>query len=308
VDFISFLKSLMGKKSAETPNQSLGPNCPTCGVPLHYCGYEREGCAQCRGLWLGSLEGALSGDDLPYEDEFGFRGKDLGHTFSPSPTSRGCPACGKAMKNQRYRESEIWVDYCPDGHGVWLDGGEFWLLWKYPGLREQVSSEHRARVRADYFREQEKVHKEKMVADLGYRQKHREKQQSFSKQAQFEAEISEMFLQENLAEVFLGDGFRLRIDLGDPTLNLVSFSESVLLRDLRDLGQLVLDTSSHEGDVKSHSVARLQFTSDQGELIAEIIEGYTVYDEPGPSWNIPRKIEANSKHLAERLGVPLSSQ
>jgi hypothetical protein len=44
--------------------------------------------------------------------------------------------------------------------------------------------------------------------------------------------------------------------------------------------------------------------SDQGELIAEILEVYTVYDEPGPSWNIPRRIEARSKQLAERLGAP----
>lgn len=51
------------------------------------------------------------------------------HTYDRSEERRECPGCGEKMNNQQFwYTSGIWVDYCPDGHGIWLDRGEARLL------------------------------------------------------------------------------------------------------------------------------------------------------------------------------------
>lgn len=57
---------------------------------------------------------------------------DSGHTYGSSPAARPCPGCGVRMDNIQYKyQSGIWVDYCPQGHGIWLDSGEIKLLKDY---------------------------------------------------------------------------------------------------------------------------------------------------------------------------------
>jgi len=54
---------------------------------------------------------------------------DTEHTYDRSVETRRCPGCSSRMENMEFRyTSGIWVDYCPDGHGVWLDSGEMGLI------------------------------------------------------------------------------------------------------------------------------------------------------------------------------------
>ena len=53
---------------------------------------------------------------------------DIAHTLAPSRIARSCPACSKSMDNFKFEETGVWVDACPDNHGIWLDRGELRLL------------------------------------------------------------------------------------------------------------------------------------------------------------------------------------
>jgi Zn-finger nucleic acid-binding protein len=44
--------------------------------------------------------------------------------FNSAPTTRKCAQCGKPMQRFRYRDYDLELDFCADGHGFWLDGGE----------------------------------------------------------------------------------------------------------------------------------------------------------------------------------------
>lgn len=51
------------------------------------------------------------------------------HPAESERTIIPCPACSKQMKREPYVEgSEVKVDRCPEGHGVWLDDGELGRL------------------------------------------------------------------------------------------------------------------------------------------------------------------------------------
>lgn len=58
----------------------------------------------------------------------------LSNLASPHPaeTDRAridCPECGACMERENYPGSEILIDRCPEGHGVWLDDGELGHLF-----------------------------------------------------------------------------------------------------------------------------------------------------------------------------------
>jgi Zn-finger nucleic acid-binding protein len=55
-----------------------------------------------------------------------------GHTFNRSSELRNCPVCSIKMDNTQFQYSSgIWIDSCPEGHGIWIDGGEMQLLKEY---------------------------------------------------------------------------------------------------------------------------------------------------------------------------------
>lgn len=67
---------------------------------------------------------------------------DIGHTFAPSRVQRVCPLCAIAMTNDRFEDSGVWIDSCPEGHGIWLDRGELKLLQQrraHPPSAHQMS-------------------------------------------------------------------------------------------------------------------------------------------------------------------------
>ncbi len=54
------------------------------------------------------------------------------HTFDRSKELRKCPFCLENMDNTQFQYSSgIWIDCCPVGHGIWIDGGELYILKNY---------------------------------------------------------------------------------------------------------------------------------------------------------------------------------
>ncbi len=93
--------------------------CPACGEVMfvaEYRGVEIDTCGSCGGVWLdgGELE-ALAGLAVPPKER-------------PDPTlgppERDCPICVHKLVKDRYGRTDVVVDRCPYGDGVWLDAGE----------------------------------------------------------------------------------------------------------------------------------------------------------------------------------------
>jgi Zn-finger nucleic acid-binding protein len=94
-----------------------------------------ELCPSCRGLWLdaGELERIEETHERDYREELA-RMVDLGYNayeFAGQKAGRvlPCPRCGAEMEKREYaRCSQVLIDACPAGHGVWLDAGEIEAL------------------------------------------------------------------------------------------------------------------------------------------------------------------------------------
>ena len=149
---MGFFQSLLNLFSGETGkkmNKTL--TCPTCPGQMltakEKLGVKIYLCTHCGGSFLTQecLNNFLNfheGDDWP--ELFDLQA-DSGHTFERSPTSRKCPGCDDKMDNVEFQYvSGIWVDYCPNGHGAWLDSGELKLIKDYKKQMESpMSSEEK---------------------------------------------------------------------------------------------------------------------------------------------------------------------
>lgn len=103
--------------------------CPKCGVGMDITGlddFEVDFCPGCRGLWFQPEElSELRFDSLraPFALDQGSAkvGRMMNLIDSPE-----CPDCGALMTKERDPEQKhILYEYCPAGHGVFLDAGEF---------------------------------------------------------------------------------------------------------------------------------------------------------------------------------------
>ena len=93
--------------------------CPVCEEPMIVAEYEHveiDTCVGCGGVWLdgGELE-ALVGSAVPPKAT---PDPDLG------PPDRDCPICVDKLIKDRYGRTQVVVDKCPHGDGIWLDAGE----------------------------------------------------------------------------------------------------------------------------------------------------------------------------------------
>jgi hypothetical protein len=87
---------------------------------------EVEECPQCRGLWFDKGELRKAKDEA--EPDLNWLDFDLWsdeNAFEVAWSSRKCPECGKNMATISYGTTGETVDYCVEGHGAWLDKGEF---------------------------------------------------------------------------------------------------------------------------------------------------------------------------------------
>jgi Zn-finger nucleic acid-binding protein len=108
--------------------------CPIDGTPLEtrtVHSVNIEECVQCRGLWFEKGELRKAKDES--EPDLNWLDFDLWanpESFTADWSPRKCPQCGKNMATISYAETGVAVDYCAEGHGVWLDKGEFQAIVK----------------------------------------------------------------------------------------------------------------------------------------------------------------------------------
>ena len=124
--------------------------CPKCNLDLvpkvrhkvnvHFC-------ESCKGMWLHASE----------LDELENEAFDLGEhakgtlVFISKPTTTKCPACGTALQRFNYRAYDLEMEFCPDGHGYWLDANEDTRVLELMEDEEQ-SYERSARAEAQWNR------------------------------------------------------------------------------------------------------------------------------------------------------------
>lgn len=148
-----FFKSMFRREPDDVPEQSK-TRCYSCdeGLSPEPMGPRLlERCPKCRGIWLyqAQLKEILS--QVGQKNEEGLAAvesdghADIGHTFAPSRKKRSCPACQKEMENYKFEGTGIWIDGCPDHHGIWLDQGELRLLAQRSG-KPQDSNQNQGTV------------------------------------------------------------------------------------------------------------------------------------------------------------------
>lgn len=104
-------------------------NCPKDNTPLETHTVHSvtvDECPDCRGFWFGEKELEQAKDaadpDLRWLDfDLWSNREELRADWS----LRKCPQCGATMMQIAYADTGVTVDYCQEGHGVWLDAGEF---------------------------------------------------------------------------------------------------------------------------------------------------------------------------------------
>jgi len=114
-----------------------------------------EICPVCSGVWLeqGELEAlqAAHAHDRPAEEPESVRAAfDMARRELEPPGP--CPVCGVSMDRHEYGyASQILVDACPRGHGLWLDAGELEALERF-FARQRANSESPAPSRSLWSR------------------------------------------------------------------------------------------------------------------------------------------------------------
>lgn len=103
--------------------------CPVCKVPMIIVEHDRielDYCTKCLGVWFdaGELELLIESMSL---DAAGFNMSkilSLAEKKTKEATRR-CSLCNRKMKKVAIgHESEVIIDVCPFGDGLWFDGGE----------------------------------------------------------------------------------------------------------------------------------------------------------------------------------------
>lgn len=103
--------------------------CPKCTAETEITSYDDirvDRCVRCGGLWFDTGELAALRKDTWMADYILDRGDaSLGKTFDRVHDIE-CPHCGSGMKTEHDPEQpHIVYESCPDGHGTFLDAGEF---------------------------------------------------------------------------------------------------------------------------------------------------------------------------------------
>lgn len=140
--------------------------CPVDGTTLEsheIQGIILEECTQCRGLWFEQGELRKSIDES--EPELGWLDFDLWtdqESINADWSTRKCPVCGKNMATISYADTGVAIDYCTEGHGIWLDKGEF------QAIIEALENEILSKDASDYVKASLDEAKDLLVGDEGF--------------------------------------------------------------------------------------------------------------------------------------------
>ncbi len=118
--------------------------CSVCHQPIiivEHDGIELDYCTGCAGVWFDAGEVELLLDKLGLESA-GLEGLHLSAEVKTPEARRRCPVCGRRMKKVTVgEESRLVIDACPDGDGLWFDGGEVGRLVRYLAGQQATSGD-----------------------------------------------------------------------------------------------------------------------------------------------------------------------
>ena len=109
--------------------------CPTCKsdmIVVEHDNIELDYCINCHGVWFDSGELELLLESMELETPDLLFGDIFNSPEASSPEKkRRCPLCGQRMKKVIIgQQPQILIDACPQGDGLWFDGGEIGQLIK----------------------------------------------------------------------------------------------------------------------------------------------------------------------------------
>lgn len=101
--------------------------CPTCKndmLVVEHNRIELDYCGKCHGVWFDTGELELLLESLGLDSASPFLDSLLkAEDAETDEKKRRCPLCRRKMK-KRSLETKVLVDVCPQGEGIWFDGGE----------------------------------------------------------------------------------------------------------------------------------------------------------------------------------------
>ena len=109
--------------------------CPVCKsdmIDVEHSRIELDYCTNCRGVWFDAEELELLLESMEFKNH-DLALDDIWHSpeAKTPEKKRRCPICGKKMKKAAIgKHPEVLIDVCPQGDGLWFDGGEVGQLIK----------------------------------------------------------------------------------------------------------------------------------------------------------------------------------
>lgn len=113
------------------------PVCKSAMIAVEFNQIELDYCTSCKGVWFDNVELELLFQKLNLEHENILLSQvlKLGE-IRTRHKKRRCPICRKNMKLINLGDSsEIIIDVCSRGDGLWFDGGELNLLLKEQSVK-----------------------------------------------------------------------------------------------------------------------------------------------------------------------------
>jgi Zn-finger nucleic acid-binding protein len=108
------------------------PNCKYDMIVVEHNKVELDYCTNCQGIWFDNGELELFLSSMGLIDPKNYLTGVLSHPeVKSSEKKRKCPICNTRMKKSTiWDDSEIFIDVCFRGDGLWFDGGEISSLAK----------------------------------------------------------------------------------------------------------------------------------------------------------------------------------
>lgn len=142
---MDFLREFFGH-SKPSGGETQCPQCESGLMPSTIGAETVWLCSKCNGVWL-SFDSFEKVPQLPADEVAPFQEEpDSQLTLTASRSPRACPTCAKPMINFLFRQ-EIWLDWCDEGHGMWLDRGEVALVHRILKASPPLSEEQKQGMR-----------------------------------------------------------------------------------------------------------------------------------------------------------------
>ena len=125
--------------------------CPACKkdmIAVEYSNVELDWCTSCQGVWFDSTELELLLKSMNLDSRNLLLDNILNLPEAKTlEKKRKCPTCGKKMKKTTIGEHPgVLTDVCPQGHGLWFDGGEVAQLFKHLAEKQPLGQDSQQQI------------------------------------------------------------------------------------------------------------------------------------------------------------------